>query len=81
MEHRLRAEGLSDEMIYAPKEIRGVTSLEQTLGRKRFQELVGDLVHKPPGKPVLTTLDDKRESLDAASDFTTPMDYEGETKE
>ena len=81
VEHRLRAEGLSDEMIYAPKEIRGVTSLEQTLGRKRFQELVGDLVHKPPGKPVLTTQDDKRESLDAASDFNTPMDYEGETKE
>jgi len=75
VEDRLRAEGLSDEMIYAPKEIRGVTSLEQTLGRTRFQELVGDLVHKPPGKPVLTTHDDKRNTLDAASDFNTPMDY------
>lgn len=75
VEERLRSEGLSDELIYTPKELRGVTSLEQTLGRKRFQELVGDLVHKPDGKPVLTTMGDKRMATNTLSDFDTPMKY------
>lgn len=59
---------------YNPYEqcILGVTALEKLLGKRKFAELLGGLIEKPPGKPVLVREIDKRPALaitSAADDF------------
>ena len=44
--------------------------MRQMLGKKRFDELLGRMIIKPPGKPTLVPETDKRPELDlAANDF------------
>lgn len=38
------------------------------LGKKKFEELLGGLVAKPPGKPALVPESDKRPALNTAKD-------------
>lgn len=57
--HRLFAEGYSEADIYE-RELKGITALEKAIGKKRFGELVADLVTKPAGKPTLVPESDKR---------------------
>ena len=48
----------------------GITAMNTMLGKKRFEELLGGLVYKPPGKPVLVPESDKRPAMNtAAEDF------------
>ena len=48
----------------------GITAMEKLLGKKQFAELLGDLVERPQGKPVLVPLDDKRPEIHTPkSDF------------
>jgi len=59
---------------YNPYEQRilGVTDLEKLLGKKKFNEILGGLVEKLPGKPTLVPENDKRPTLtmnSAADDF------------
>lgn len=57
---------------YEPYEKRllGITAMSQALGRKKFEELLGGLVYKPPGKPVLVPESDKRPAMNTAiNDF------------
>lgn len=42
------------------KKILGITAMTKELGKKKFEELLGGLVYKPKGKPVLVTDDDRR---------------------
>ena len=52
------------------KKLLGITEMTKQLGKKTFNELLGSLVTKPPGKPVLAPADDKRaEYHTAANDF------------
>lgn len=53
------------------KKLKTITALEKQLGKKRFSELLGDLVIKPPGKPALVPETDKRPALalSAAEEF------------
>ena len=47
--------------------------MERLMGKKRFQEVLGKLVIKPPGKPNLVPVGDKRPAIilnDVKSDFT-----------
>ena len=71
--HRLFAEGYGESDLYE-RELKGITALEKSLGKKRFNELVADLIVKPAGKPSLVPEDDKRpeyNSLAAAqADFS-----------
>ena len=50
------------------KKLLGITAMTQTLGRKRFNELLGGLVMKPTGKPVLVPESDKRPAMNTAKD-------------
>lgn len=66
----LEAAGCTD--VYDQK-LRTITTLEKQLGKKRFAEILADLVVKPAGKPSLVPITDKRPALemrDAASEFT-----------
>lgn len=66
------AAGVSD--IYE-KKLKTITALEKQLGKKRFNELLGSLIVKPPGKPTLVPETDKRPALQTASvaDEFTPI--------
>lgn len=53
------------------KKLLGITAMQKQLGKKKFDELLGGLVVKPEGKPVLVPETDKRPELSsAADDFT-----------
>ena len=45
------------------KKVLGITAMTQLLGRKQFNELLGDLVIKPEGKPTLVPESDKRPEM------------------
>ncbi|GAA0797619.1 hypothetical protein GCM10008910_20620 [Faecalicatena orotica] len=50
------------------KKLLGTTAMTSLLGKKRFEELLGGLVAKPPGKPALVPESDKRPALNTAKD-------------
>ena len=52
------------------KKLKGITAMTSELGKKKFNELLGSLIYKPPGKPVLVEAKDKRPEYNAAiNDF------------
>ena len=56
--------------IYKPIELRGITDMEKTVGKKVFNDLCSAYVEKPQGKPVLVIETDKRSVFNAAeTDF------------
>ena len=43
---------------------------ELSIGKKKFEELLGGLIHKPPGKPALVPISDRRAEWNTAkNDF------------
>ena len=50
------------------KKLLGVTAMTTLLGKKRFEELLGGLIYKPPGKPALVPESDKRPAMNSAKD-------------
>lgn len=61
-------EGYSEEKIYKPKALEGITNLEKLIGKKKFGELGANYIVKPPGKPTLVTEDDRRPELDSVEE-------------
>lgn len=65
-------EGYAEEEIYK-KKILGVTAMQKLLGKKKFDELIGDYIEKPEGKPVLVPESDRRPAInknsEAVNDF------------
>lgn len=52
------------------KKLRGITDMTALLGKKEFERILGPLVYKPSGKPVLVRESDKRPEYNtAATDF------------
>lgn len=41
----------------------GISEMEKMLGRKRFSEILTGLIEKPPGKPTLVPISDKRPAI------------------
>ena len=50
------------------KKLIGVTAMSTLLGKKKFEELLGGLIYKPPGKPALVPESDKRPAMNTAID-------------
>lgn len=50
------------------RKLLGITAMTSLLGRKRFNELLGNLIIKPQGKPTLVPSSDKRKALDTAKE-------------
>ncbi|KGP75468.1 nuclease [Desulfosporosinus sp. Tol-M] len=48
------------------KKLLGITAMTALLGKKAFEDILGGLTYKPPGKPVLVTVDDKRPEFNSA---------------
>ena len=44
-----------------------LTEFEKLMGKAKFNEVLGDLVYKPPGKPTLVPVSDKRPALNVSS--------------
>jgi hypothetical protein len=63
------AAGYDEALVYERKP-KTLTALEDLMGKKDFAEKIGAFIFKPPGKPTLAPLSDKREAFSsAASDF------------
>lgn len=54
---------------YSEPEVLGITAMTKLLGgKKKFDEVLGELVYKPQGKPVLVPESDKRKPMNTAQD-------------
>jgi len=67
---RLINEGYEEEKIFK-KSLLTLTKLEKELGKKKFEEILGDYVERPPGKLQLVPESDKRKEVknEAQIDF------------
>lgn len=63
---RLRETGMDDYEFMSMK-LKGITDLEKSLGKQKFSEVLGELIVKPAGKPVLVTEADPRPELSGVS--------------
>lgn len=72
----LTAGGVEDAIIYdrVPKTL---AQLEKVIGKQRFEELVGGMIMKPPGKPALANEKDRRPAYSgAAADFKEVVNHD-----
>ncbi|TLG71397.1 DUF2800 domain-containing protein [Culicoidibacter larvae] len=61
--------GIAEALIYE-RNMLSITNLEKAVGKKQLNELVGDLIVKPPGAPTLVPESDKRAEYNSAqNDF------------
>ncbi|MBR0519842.1 MAG: DUF2800 domain-containing protein, partial [Spirochaetales bacterium] len=50
------------------RSILGITAMTKLLGKRRFEEILGQFVTKAPGKPTLVPESDKRQAASSAKD-------------
>lgn len=72
---RLLGAGVAREDIYRPHELASLTVLQKVVGAKRLGELLGDLLHKPPGKPTLALRGSGKEPVEARSRVTATQSF------
>lgn len=71
----LQAAGFPEAALYERK-LYGITAMEKIVGKKKLTEVLGDLIVKPAGKPVLVPSTDKRPELNnAADDFAEELPF------
>lgn len=59
-----KANGYKD--IYR-KSLITLTEMQKLMGKTKFEEILGDLIYKPPGKLTLVPVSDKRQALDVSN--------------
>ena len=59
MERLFFADCAEDDYL-KPRELKSLTELTKSIGKKAVDNLLGDLIKKPPGKPALVPEDDPR---------------------
>ncbi len=64
----LKDKGYDDTALLKPKELRSLTELEKLIGKKQFQEVAGDYIVKPKGKPTIAPSTDKRKEFSTSDD-------------
>lgn len=57
-----RCPELSEDELFDMK-LKTITAVEKIMGKKRFEDILGDVVVKPQGKPTLVPVDDKRPAI------------------
>ena len=50
------------------KKLLGITAMTSLLGKKKFEDLLGSLTYKPPGKPTLVSKTDKRPPMKSTAE-------------
>jgi hypothetical protein len=72
----LRDAEVPDEIAYE-RSLLGITAMEKALGKKKFVDVLGELITKPEGKPTLVPEGDKRPAITsratALDDFSKPV--------
>lgn len=61
--NRLIENGYPEAILYE-KKLLSITAMEKAITKKKFTELLSDLVEKPEGKPILVAESDKRPEWD-----------------
>ncbi|KGP75596.1 nuclease [Desulfosporosinus sp. Tol-M] len=44
-----------------------MTEMQKLMGKTKFEEILGDLIHKPPGRPTLVPKSDKRPAMNVSN--------------
>ncbi|REK69317.1 DUF2800 domain-containing protein [Paenibacillus paeoniae] len=70
---KLEAAAIDSDYYLKPQELLGIGDLEKKIGKKELAVLIGDLILKPQGKPVLVVETDKRPELNSVEN-----DFDGE---
>ncbi len=71
-----KAEASGYKDIYR-KSLIPMTEMQKLMGKTKFEEILGDLIYKPPGKPTLVPNSDKRPAMnvaDAKNEFNEIME-------
>ena len=76
VKEKLKTAGFSEKDYLKPQELLGITALEKNVGKKLFNDLCGQFVVKPVGKPVLVPETDKRVALDVKQLRLTGEEFE-----
>lgn len=58
--------GIPEVVIYE-RSLLGITAMERVIGKKKFAELLGELIVKPAGKPTLVPVADGRPAISSAA--------------
>ena len=67
IKERLRTSGFKEEEYLKPQELLSITYLEKNIGKKLFENLCGQYIVKPVGKPTLVPVTDRRQAIEARS--------------
>lgn len=59
----LKEAGFEDKVYLSEPELLGITALEKNVGKRLFNDLCGELIDKPDGKPTIAKESDKRPEI------------------
>ncbi|MNW27542.1 PD-(D/E)XK nuclease superfamily protein [compost metagenome] len=73
----LEAHTLEQDKYLKPKELLGIGELEKRIGKKELALLIGDLIIKPQGKPVLVVETDRRPGINSVENDFAEVEFDG----